>query len=700
LLFLKKGNVLRRIHIPVYENNKFLGSLYQYQDVTIEKQRTDALRQSEDKYRGIIENMELGLLEVDNHDIITKPYPRFCDMLGYQASELIGRNARAMLLPEVYHPILEEQAQDRKKGNAGVYEVPLLRKNGDLVWTLISGAPVFDILGNVTGSIGIHYDVSKQKKLNSELELSKKIAEEAQEAEKQFLANMSHEIRTPLNAIIGMTHLLSDTSINTEQAEYLEILKNSAEMLRSLISDILDLSKIRAGKMEPKNRVFELRPLLDTLVRSIQFRMGDKPIHISSIVNPNIKNHLLGDELWLNQILLNLLSNAEKFTSQGNILLKVDLLSKPNENPATLQFVVSDTGIGIPKDKHDFIFQTFRQVDGDTSRRFGGTGLGLAITKNLVDLQKGTITVKSNPGTGSQFIVTLKYEIPEVKSQSTPASSSLPKMSLGNKLILVVEDNYMNRRYIGTLLQKWGATFHLAVNGHEAIVKAKECKYDAILMDIQMPEIDGYEAALSIRTSSVKNQHTPIIALSADTKIGNKEKLQARGIAEYISKPFLPAELFTVINQLLYLTPSTQTITNIGHFNFHPDLNHEILQEMYQSDVHYTLEMMEVFEKNIPSEVENLHQHLLQNKYPEAAKIIHKIKSSFTMVGLTTANQHLEILESVVHAKPVATHRSMPALDTFMTAYKHGIHLIRTEIIRLKQFIQDNQYNDNMHHHR
>lgn len=651
------GRMLERDYIPIHLNEAYMGHLWQYRDVTAAHKAQDRLRRSEEKYRGIIENMELGLLEVDLNGIIVRPYPLFCKMTGYESEELVGKSATDVLLPPEYVPILHYQQQKRHLGETGVYEVPLVKKGGERLWALISGAPITDIEGRVTGSIGIHYDITRQKNLQRELEEARQRAEAAQEAEKQFLANMSHEIRTPLNAIIGMAHLLYDTGPSAEQLELLNILKNSADLLRTLINDVLDLSKVRAGKLEVQQNEFDLTGLVRTLLKSVELRLHDRPIRVVSELDPSIVHTVIGDDLLLNQILLNLLGNAEKFTEQGEIGIRVRRLTHPAppDNAFTVQFQVFDTGIGIAHDKQEVIFQDFRQVDGDIKRRYGGTGLGLSITKKLVEIQGGVIAVQSQLGKGSLFTFQLNY-IDTGRMQKTPQHPGMQEQFTGRAgKILIAEDNPMNRRYIQTLLNKWGIEFVKAYNGLEAVARSREERFDLILMDIQMPEMDGYEACLAIRHAQNPNQHTPIIALTASAMNSKKDKAFAVGMNDYLSKPFEPAQLLAKLHYFLrdnlepdaFLPPVHATA-----FQFDPLLDHPVLQELYADDLGYAFEMFGMFLRYTLKELESFPTLMALADWEGLQRLAHKVKPTFTMVGRPDLEKQFELLEHLAKSAP------------------------------------------------
>ena len=384
-LRMADGRIMERDYIPLFVDGKYLGHLWQYHDRTKQRVAAEAIRQSEEKYRGIIENMELGLLEVDNDGSILRAYERFCDMTGYQAEELIGKNANEVLVPLHQRHIIDKQNAERLKGKADVYEIQIKKKDGSPLDVLISGSPLMNSEGEVVGSLGIHYNITERKKLEKDLAKATLQAEQARLAEQQFLANMSHEIRTPMNSVIGMTHLLYNTPINDQQKEMLDSLRFSADTLMGIISNILDLSKIEAGELEMEDKVFNLLQLTQAIQRSFQFKLRDKSVSVVLDFDQRIKNMVKADPTRINQILTNLMGNASKFTNSGTVGLRVKLLAEDTQH-YLLAFEVHDTGMGIPEDKIDSIFQNFKQADIKVSRRFGGTGLGLAIVKQLVDI--------------------------------------------------------------------------------------------------------------------------------------------------------------------------------------------------------------------------------------------------------------------------------------------------------------------------
>jgi PAS domain S-box-containing protein len=673
-------------------------------------QRQKVQYESAEKYRSIIENMELGLLEVDLQGQIIKAYPRFCEMLGYEMDELTGKNAIEILLLPEYLPVLEQQSKDREAGKAGVYEIQILHKNGSRVWVLISGAPFFDLQGNLVGTIGIHYDITKQKNLQHDLEIARQRAEDSQRAEQQFLANMSHEIRTPLNAIIGMSHLLNDTDLSREQNEYLEVLQSSANILYSLISDLLDITKIQAGKLEIVEQEFHLPSLIKSMQRTIQGKVLNKPVEVSATVAASLGTLLRGDDLLLNQILLNILGNATKFTEEGFISLKVNLIHKKG-SLVTIEFSVTDTGIGIPEDKLDLIFQSFRQVDGDIKRKFGGTGLGLTIVKQLVEAQGGTIAVESALGKGTRFVITLTYEDTgkTYQEEKIKVSEAVEKEQWIYDRVLIVEDNFMNQKYISSLLKKWNIAYDIAFNGREGFEMAQQRKYDLIFMDIQMPEMDGYECATAIRIYPNLNEKTMIVALTASAMLSHRDLAFERGMNDYLSKPFKPNELAMILkkyapqkiaisqeNTPLSTLPEKDTKTNNEATNAkskpikmvkHAHLNRAYLEEVYEGDYEYAFEMFEIFLDKMENEYKPLVTNIEAKNWKEASSLAHKLKPAFPMVGLTWLQPEVQTLEALLRAQTPNEAAILAQFEQIKAMVEADLHLVETEFEQLKKLV-------------
>ncbi len=387
----------------------------------------------------------------------------------------------------------------------------------------------------------------KQEKLSNYIARLEKASTELAESTKaksEFLATMSHEIRTPMNAILGMTHLLKEDNPREDQLESINILDFSGKTLLSLIDDVLDFSKIEAGKVEFEKTEFELNKLVDVIMESFKITAKNRGIGLSANIEEGVPNVLIGDPARLTQILNNLCSNALKFTEEGEVGLTVSALEDQG-NSIRLQFAISDTGIGISQERLDYIFESFTQASQNTKRLFGGTGLGLSISKQLIELQGGRIYVDSEINKGSTFFVELSFRkgSPEAEQKSLN-SNELAAKSVAGLNVLLAEDNVVNQKLMQRFLERWGVDMKIVENGKEAVEAVRTGNFDVILMDLQMPGMDGYEATESIRSlEDSRKRNIPIIALTAAALNEVREKVYASGMSDFVTKPFNPAEL-------------------------------------------------------------------------------------------------------------------------------------------------------------
>lgn len=396
-------------------------------------------------------------------------------------------------------------------------------------------------------------DITIRQKERAELEKLK--AEQSEKFKQQFLANMSHEIRTPMNSVIGLTNLLMKSKMDQQQTKYLNVIKKSSENLLVIINDILDLSKIEAGKMDFEKIAFSLHDCLDTVYHTMVFKSEEKNLELKQIIDEKVPEVVIGDPVRLNQILINLAGNAIKFTEKGSVTIQIKELNR-HDNISILEFSITDTGIGIAQSQLDKIFESFSQASSDTTRKFGGTGLGLTISKQLVELQNGSIYVQSQPGQGTTFSFKIPYPIGNITDLNKPGSGigDVLGEDLKGIRILLVEDNGFNQMVAVDTLNDLipELTVDIAENGIESLEKLRSADYDIILMDIQMPQMDGFEATERIRTDfkSPKNQ-VPIMAMTANVTQEEVEKCFNCGMTAHISKPFDPQELLNKLGQLV-----------------------------------------------------------------------------------------------------------------------------------------------------
>ncbi len=508
---------------------------------------------------------------------------------------------------------------------------------------LITKFPLLDAQNKIYGLSGIGTDITERVRYEEQLIEAKKIAEDAKKLQEQFLANMSHEIRTPMNGIQGMTDLLLETNLNEEQNDFTKTIKRSSDNLLVIINDILDFSKIQAGKLTIEKIDFKLIEVVDNIKAIFRQRVQERGLTFRFDIDQNVPATLKGDPFRLNQILVNLLGNAIKFTPGGGITINVSI-QKQTPEEAVLDFSISDTGIGIQPDKINEIFESFTQASAETSRKYGGTGLGLAITRQLLELQGGSISVKSKINMGTTFKFSIPYHYSHTNNPAVFAGNELKnyRSLLKGKKFLVAEDNEVNQKVIRHVLQKAGGHVDMANNGLEAVsFLKKSTSYNLIIMDLQMPEMDGYTATKYIRNEM--NLSIPIIAMTASALKGEKTKCLAIGMNDYMSKPFDVSNLYKRISELLNEEPTkpllimeTKTTTNENLFDL------SLLQEM--DDNEYIAEILTTYLDNTPGELRELQKACSDIQFDAIYKMAHKLKGS---AGLLYANGILRILSKI-----------------------------------------------------
>lgn len=483
----------------------------------------------------------------------------FVSMLGYtpdQIAEMGKTTILSLCHPDDLPKLLQHTREDTMKlrdGEITEVEYRLRDVKGEWHW-LLARRMVFlrSADGKVKQTLTTAQEITLRKQAEEEIILEKERAEEASQAKAQFLSVMSHEIRTPINAVIGLTSILLLENPRKDQLENLQVLKSSADHLLSLVSDILDFSKIESGKIEFEETQFVLSDVLENIQKIFSQKALEKNIELRVQKTPRLPYKITGDLVRLNQILANLVDNAIKFTDEGSVKVQYRI-SEEEVDAVSITFEVADTGIGIPEDKKAHIFESFTQASSDTTRRFGGTGLGLAICMKLVELQGGNIAVDSVPGSGSVFSFSLTFKKGQpVQNEEISIGGKSEDVSLKGLRILVVEDNDINVFVLNKFLSRWQAETETAVNGIEAVEKVKQGNFDAVLMDLQMPGLDGYGATGQIRKiKDPKINSIPIIALTAAASMDTRTEVLKKGMNDYVTKPFNPQELYSILSKYL-----------------------------------------------------------------------------------------------------------------------------------------------------
>lgn len=536
--------------------------LFTSQDITDRKQAEDKLSQTQAILEAALDNSQAGIAIADAPDGRLRYINEAGLSFGYSHD---ARGAHHINLTKHFldFNMIHEDGTPLKYNERPLVRAVLygetcskefLFRYGNvedrIVW--INAAPVRDKTGRIIAGISIFLDISERKRIEKSLWLAKEEAEKANVAKSQFLANMSHEIRTPMTGIMGMTDLTLMTELTDEQRQYLEIVKSSTKSLLCVLNDILDYSKIEAGKMYLENIGFRLSGVINEVVALFSVVAQQKRLNISAKIDGKIPDILSGDSFRLRQVLSNLIGNAVKFTASGEIDVMITC-QHVDANEIKLKFSVHDTGIGIAEDKLEILFKSFSQVDDSNTRQFGGTGLGLAICKKLTELMKGEIGVESEVGRGSQFYFTAVFGLH--KDQTFQRNDDRSKLSLkeqAKKKVLLVEDDEVSQNMVKIVLLKKGLGVHMVGNGQEAVDMATQHKFDLIIMDINMPYMDGYSAVNLIREGERKTGlHIPIIALTAYALKGEREKCLAIGMDDYLSKPVDIGQLNFIIDKWL-----------------------------------------------------------------------------------------------------------------------------------------------------
>lgn len=636
----------------------------------------------QERLQAILDNMPMIVYLKDLEGRFMMVNRQFHETFGTADEAVIGHKELNVHKTEASaNKFAEADEKVRRTGKPVEVEEKVITRDGER-HMLIVKFPLYDKANELYAISAVGKDITELIRYQRQLINAKQRAEQAERLQEEFLANMSHEIRTPMNGIIGMTNLLETTELTAEQREYLHLIKESSGILLMLINDILDLSKIKSGRMSVEKADYNLHQTIDSILAPFKVKAKEKGVQVSKVFQ-DLPQYVKGDQHKLQQVLNNLLSNAVKFTAQGAVSLFATTEQKP-DGSLCLICSVTDTGIGISPENLEHVFESFVQAGSDMVRRFGGTGLGLAITRRLLELQGGKITVSSTLGEGSSFY----FELPLQRSEDAyqerqPAETEIGEAcnrTLTGKRILLIEDNLVNQKVTHLMLQKAGMTVDIANHGKEAVALLQKASYDLIITDLQMPEMDGFQTTAFIRTRL--HLSTPIIAMTASALRNEKDRCFETGMNEYLTKPFAPVVLFHHLRR--YLTdgeesspeaslPATETkaaeLYNLSY-----------LEEM--DDAEYAAEVLELFFDLTPTALAELKEAALLEEWSEVSKKAHSLKSSLGILQLNkllaTVTQietkaknetDTDTIETLLHAAARQYELVKPALEAELQSF-------------------------------
>jgi PAS domain S-box-containing protein len=628
-----------------YEGKKMMKLQSVARDISELKKLREELLEKESLFRLVSENSSdlIAIHELDGTYKFVSPASK--DLIGYTPHELEGRNPYEFIHPNDVERLKNGAHSATIQGESiQLVEYRMRKKTGLYIWMESYTRPIIDDNGEISSFQTSSRNITEKKVEREQLEKAKILAEEASSEKDHFLSMMSHEIRTPLNGIIGTTHLLLSNDPHESQLSHLHILRQSSDNLRAIVNDILDFSKIEEGKIEIDKSVFDLRYLVRGIYENYHQQASEKGVVVTCEVDKKISQYYIGDSVRISQVLHNLMSNAVKFTDEGAISISLSISNQHDEFDEIL-FIVQDNGIGIPKDRQDSIFEVFVQADKSTTRKYGGSGLGLSITKRLLEFMDSEIILNSSPGTGSKF--EFKLALSRASKELTIENyngANHPLTPLAGT-VLIVEDNAFNMNIARDFLHQWGCDTIEATNGKLALEALESEKIDLVLMDLQMPVMDGYETIEIIRSKkSHYYQQLPVVALTAAALGDIKMKVFQSGMDDFITKPFHPSEFHSTISFFLKKRTSSVIDKNIIHH-----ITRKLSSALQDESV--ANKYVKIFIETMTEESGFL-KHALDNKLMnEIKEYSHKNKSSLKMVGLDSLALDAEELEEMIDRK-------------------------------------------------
>jgi PAS domain S-box-containing protein len=624
-------------------------------DITDKKRSQLALAQSEVKFRSIFESFQDVYYRSTMNGTIELVSPSVYNLLGYKELEIVGTSSEQLYANLADRELLKRQVLEYE--SIRDFEVEMVCKDGSTKTVLLDARLTYDREGNAVGMEGVLRDVSELKRTQVALLKAKEEAENSLKVKTQFLANMSHELRTPMNGIIGMIDLLSQISTDEEQREYIDTLRKSSDALLAILNDILDLSKMQAGKLVLHETGMDLHDTLNKIHSLFANRAQQKDLHFTYTITPKTPRYILTDETRFLQVLSNLTSNAIKFTNEGEVNILVDASPVKKTGEYELHVRVKDSGIGISEEDQKLLFTDFTQLDNSSTKTFGGTGLGLAISKQLTHLLGGDIGVESKPGSGSTFWFTIRVK----KAEGDEVAAQLQRMQLQNAevealeftpYVLLVDDNQINQKVAFKLLERLGCHTDVASDGFEAIELATSRDYNMVFMDIQMPEMDGVTAT-SIIKEKLGKTCPPVVAMTAYSMREDAEKFMSQGMDDYISKPVKSADLHKVItkwHQQGWKKEETQTSptseTDNTETATQPVIDEQIVEQLKQiGGAEFTRQLYLEFEEEAAQLLEEAKKELEAQQYKSILSTLHQLKGTGFTLGINLMAELAKQLE-------------------------------------------------------
>ncbi len=639
---LVSGQIYEIEYTPVLRNEEVTGHLWKFTDITFRKNQEKILRQQEEKYRNIIDNIKMGLVETDTANTVTFVNNHFSAICGYTQAEITGKKIYDLNLGQHFRQFVTGFSNDPDADSSDSAQVMITDQNNKSGWWLISRGPNHNDKGRLKGSVIITVDITKQKELEQELDLARQKAEDSSKAKETFLATVSHEIRTPLNIITGMIREVSRETLSDKQKLFIHNAEISGRHLLSLLNNVLDITKIESGQLDLDLRPLNIREVIKETVSVMEMAAAEKMLVMSLKFSEEIEKEYTGDSRRIRQILFNVLDNAVKFTEKGSITIDCTI-DRQSDLSQVLKISVTDTGAGIDEKTLGNIFDLFTSGTNSIRDKNNGVGLGLAVSRQLAMLMQGDILISAKPGHGTT--VDIMLELRRLEQAAAPVSAeSFPAEILRNKRILLAEDNFLNRLVAVNSLSFYGMEITEAVNGKEAVEKLKESSYDLVLMDLQMPEMGGLEATRIIRQEL--GLDVPVIALTANAFRSELDKCISAGMNDFIIKPFEESMLVNIlVKNISGRADSAGEKTEVKAVPSELPYDLSLIRASSRGKEEFVLQMIQVFCEQIPEMVRSMKKSWQDGDYETMSRLAHKIKPNLANFGVASLKQVIEALE-------------------------------------------------------